>query len=105
MVNLIQINEINLNVDYIRTIKEHLRDQPIKKAYLFGSFARNEQDSSSDIDLMVELDSNVGVFRLVSIQLMLEQALKRKVDLISSRGISKHILPIIEKEKILIYER
>ena len=77
----------------------------MKKAYLFGSYARNEQSDSSDIDLVVELDPHVGIYKLISIQLRLEELLKKKVDLISTRGISKYIVPIIEKEKRLVYER
>jgi hypothetical protein len=38
-------------------------------------------------------------------QLDLQQLLQKKVDLISARGLSKHIETIIEKEKKLIYAR
>lgn len=77
----------------------------MKRAYVFGSFARNSQDSESDLDIMVELDPNVGVYKLVAIQMALEEALRKRIDLISAQGISKHILPSIEKDKRLVYER
>jgi hypothetical protein len=77
----------------------------VKRAYVFGSFARNSQDSESDLDIMVELDPNVGVYKLVAIQMALEEALRKRIDLISAQGISKHILPSIEKDKRLVYER
>lgn len=54
---------------------------------------------------MVELDPNVGVYKLVAIQMALEEALRKRIDLISAQGISKHILPSIEKDKRLVYER
>lgn len=89
----------------IDIICNYFRTQPVKKAYLFGSYARGDADYKSDIDLMVDLDEQVGLFKFISMQIRLEELLKRKVDLISSRGISKHILPFIEKDKKLIYER
>lgn len=80
--------------------------KPIKKAYLFGSYARNEADMDSDIDLLVELDhtSPIGM-RFFAYQLELEKLLNIKVDLVSNDGLSKYVKPIIDKEKILIYER
>lgn len=90
---------------YIQIIRDHLSTQPVKKAYLFGSYARGEQDETSDIDLMIELDDRVGVYKFVGIQLKLEELLGKKVDLISTEGISRHIQPFIDKDKKLVYER
>lgn len=89
----------------LNIIREFFRTQPVKKAYLFGSYARGEADEESDIDLMVELDDRVGLFKFVGMQLKLEELLHRKVDLISAKGISRHIQPLIEKDKKLVYER
>lgn len=91
--------------DYIKIISDYLHTQPVKKAYLFGSYARGEQDEVSDIDLMVELDDRVGLYKFVGIQLTLEELLSRKVDLITTEGISPRLKPYIEKDKRLIYER
>ncbi len=91
--------------DYIKIISDYLHTQPVKKAYLFGSYARGEQDEVSDIDLMVELDDRVGLYKFVGIQLTLEELLSRKVDLITTEGISPRLKPYIEKDKRLVYER
>ena len=90
---------------FLNLIRDYLKTQPVRRAYLFGSYARNEQDDKSDIDLMVELDDTVGLYKFIGIQIRLEELLGKKVDLISSRGISKHVLPYIEKDKKLVYER
>ena len=80
--------------------------KPVKKAYLFGSYARNEADNNSDIDLLVELDHSEPIgMRFFAYQIELEKLLNMKVDLVSNEGLSKYIKPIIDKEKILIYER
>lgn len=86
-------------------IQDYFKNQPVLKAYLFGSYARGEQDDVSDLDLLVELEEHVGLYKFVAIQLGLENLLGKKVDLISSTGLSPKLRPYIDKEKKLIYER
>lgn len=86
-------------------IKNYLKDQPVRKAYLFGSYARGEQDIASDFDLMVELEDHVGLYKFVAIQLGLENLLGKKVDLVSEKSLSPRLRPYIDKDKRLIYER
>ena len=96
--NLSQANKIK--------IQKFFSGKPVKKAYLFGSFARKEANANSDIDILVELDYEKPIgMKFFSFQPELEDLLKRKVDIVTSDGISKYIQPLIDKEKILIYER
>ncbi len=90
----------------IQVISEYFSTQPVLKAFLFGSYVRNEAETSSDIDILVDLDysQHIGL-GFVTMKEGLEKKLKRKVDLVSSKAVSKYILPFIEKEKQLIYER
>ncbi|HMJ70126.1 MAG TPA: nucleotidyltransferase domain-containing protein [Cyclobacteriaceae bacterium] len=82
-------------------------NRPIRKAYVFGSYARETAvKDSSDIDIMVELDHSEPIgMKFFGYRLELEKLLKKKVDLVSAEGLSKHIRPFIDKDKILIYER
>jgi predicted nucleotidyltransferase len=91
----------------ISKLQQYLATQPVTKAFLFGSVARNEETSSSDVDLLVELDSSarVGLMKFAAIKLGLQNVLNKKVDLLSVGGVSKYLLPIIEKEKKLVYEK
>ena len=88
-------------------IGQYLSTKPVKKAFLFGSFARNEQNINSDIDLLVDLDYEGGAdfFIYIDMQEQLSELLGIKVDLVSQNGLSKFIKPIIDKEKRMIYER
>jgi predicted nucleotidyltransferase len=86
-------------------IQNYLKNQPVLKAYLFGSYARGDEDETSDFDLLVELDEHVGLYKFVAIQLGLENLLGKKVDLISSKSLSPRLRPYIDKDKKLIYER
>lgn len=95
-----------LSVEDINIIKQYFAEQPVLKAFLFGSTARNEASTQSDIDILVELDysKHIGL-HFVAMKQELEKKLNKKVDLVSNRAVSKHILPFINKDKTLIYER
>ncbi len=87
-------------------IKKIFRNKPVLRAYLFGSESRDESKENSDIDILVELDYTKPIgLEFVRMQLELEELLNKKVDLLSSRGISKYIQPYINQDKILIYEK
>ncbi len=79
---------------------------PVKRAFLFGSFVRDEADKNSDVDILVELDysKHIGI-GFVKIKNQLEEALNKKVDLVSENSLSRYIQPFINLDKQLIYER
>ncbi|WP_413670882.1 nucleotidyltransferase family protein [Mucilaginibacter sp. Mucisp86] len=97
---------MQLSTKDIQILQDYFSGQPVIRAYLFGSYSRNEADDKSDVDILVDLDysKHIGL-GFVSMQDDIQQKLHKKVDLISSKAVSKHIFPFIEKEKILIYER
>ena len=95
---------MNRNIE--KQIKIFFRSKPVLRAYLFGSEARNESEINSDIDILVELDYSKPIgLEFVKMQLELEEILNKKVDLLSSKGVSKYIQPYINQDKILIYEK
>ena len=97
---------MTLSSSNIKSLQNYFSSQPVLKAYLFGSYSRNEAEIDSDIDVLVDLDYSQFIgLEFVQMQLDLQELFSQKVDLVSSRGLSKHIKPIIEKEKKLIYER
>ena len=97
---------MKLDEKYFELIRNYLKDKPVKKAYLFGSFSSGNEMPESDIDILVDLDyTNPIGLEFVQMQLDLEKILDKKVDLVSSNGLSKHIQPYIDKEKVLIYAR
>lgn len=90
----------------IRIIKSYFQTKPVVRAFLFGSFSREDATENSDIDILVELDysKHIGL-TFVTMKLELENKLHKKIDLVSSNGVSKYILPFINNDKKLIYER
>ena len=90
----------------IQIVRDYFSDQPVIKAYLFGSYSRNDADHDSDVDILVDLDysKHIGL-GFVQMQSDLQQKLKKKIDLVSSKAVSKYLQPFIEQDKVLIYER
>ncbi|MEO7540009.1 MAG: nucleotidyltransferase family protein [Pyrinomonadaceae bacterium] len=58
----------------------------VKALAVFGSYARNEQRHDSDVDILVEFISPVGV-EFIDLGDYLERMLNLKVDLVSRNGI------------------
>ena len=58
----------------------------VKRLAVFGSYARDEQQNDSDVDILVEFNSPVGV-EFIDLGNYLENILKRRVDLVSRNGI------------------
>ncbi len=97
---------MKLSHQQIQIIADFFSKQPVLKAYLFGSYGRGEATENSDIDLLVELDYSQPIgLEFIQMQIDLQKLMEQKVDLVSARGLSKYVKPIIEKEKKLIYAR
>lgn len=79
----------------------------VRRAYLFGSFARGEQDEESDVDLRVELDAPLGMQQAGQLLEDLEDACGRSVDVITKSvdALDSWFAREILAEEVLIYER
>lgn len=94
-------------IDIIRNIQSYFLEAPVEKAWLFGSFSRMEENTDSDIDILVNLDRSVplGLLDLARMTNSLENRLKRKVDLVEERSVKPFASENINEEKVLVYER
>jgi len=97
---------MQLSTDDIQTLSDYFSGKPVIKAYLFASYSRDEADKNSDVDILVDLDysKHIGM-GFVTMQSDIQQKLQKPIDSVSSKAVSKHLYPFIEKDKILIYER
>mgnify|MGYP005725331953 CR=1 FL=1 len=82
--------------------KSHLfKNYPIKSLAVFGSFARDEQDADSDLDLLVEFSDNIGI-RFIDLADELEELMRMKVDLVSRNGIKDKYFEVVEPELVYV---
>ncbi len=72
-------------------LTELLRTFPLKRAALFGSFARNEADDNSDIDILIEPKSGFTLFDMLRMEETLREKLNRKIDLVEFSAIKPSI--------------
>ncbi len=86
-------------------IKQYFSEKPVKKVQVFGSFARNEANEKSDIDLIITMDYSIGLFKLAKYKFDLESLLHKKVDLATEPSISPDFYEIIQKDLKTVYER
>ncbi|MEN8248814.1 MAG: nucleotidyltransferase family protein [Bacteroidota bacterium] len=86
----------------LSTQKEHLfSEYPIKSLAIFGSFARNEQNENSDIDLLVEFNDSIGS-KFINLGDELEDLLGFKVDLVSRGGVKERYFQSIKSDLIYV---
>jgi predicted nucleotidyltransferase len=76
----------------IRRQKPSLRRQyGVRSLGLFGSYARNDQNAHSDIDILVEFDAPIGLLRLTHLERNLSELLGEKVDLVMKSALKPRI--------------
>lgn len=97
---------MKLDEHALAQLREYFAGQPVKQAHLFGSFARGAADDKSDVDILVELDHSQPVgLQFIQMGLDLEALLSRRVDLVTTKGLSPHVKPYVDRDKQLIYAR
>jgi predicted nucleotidyltransferase len=80
-----------------------LKSHAVKRAAIFGSFARGEAKARSDVDLLIEYKAkNKSLFDLVDLKFALEETLNRKVDLVTYNSIYWRIREQILAEQVVI---
>ena len=81
--------------------QKHGAEYGISRMGIFGSTARGEQNTESDVDILVEFEQPIGV-EFIDLSYMLEKALNRKVDVVSRKGIKEKYFREIEKDIIYV---
>lgn len=85
------------------TILSVLKNYDIKRAGIFGSYAKASHTIISDVDVLVELENKISLLEFVKIKLELEDALKKEVDLVEYKTIKPRLKNKILSEEIRIY--
>jgi len=70
---------------------------------IFGSFARNEQTRTSDVDVLVDFATGYATLKnFIGLCDYLEVLFRKKVDLLTVEGVDKYIRPAVESEVIWV---
>lgn len=93
-------------LDRLRSLRgeiyEIARKHKADKVYVFGSCARKEETSESDVDFLVELQKGASLFDLMDLQDEYEALLKCKVDVVSRRGLNPYLRDNVLNEAVAL---
>jgi len=81
---------------------EILQKNGIKRAAFFGSIVRGEMTDESNIDILIGFEGRKSLLDLAGLKLDLEDALKRRVDLLTYRSLHPMLKDGILAEQIPI---
>lgn len=89
----------------LRANEQELRHRGVLHAALFGSVARDEATSASDIDIMIEIepDAPVGVFEYVGIKQFIADLFEGPVDVVDREGLKPYVRPAVTIDAIYAF--
>lgn len=94
-------------MDFVADIKKKIdpvcRHYGVDKVFLFGSYARGEATEQSDIDLRVDLGDMLRGLDVADFYADMEDALGRRVDIMTTRQLPKKFLQSIRSEEVQVY--
>jgi hypothetical protein len=79
-------------------IRNTLKKHNPKLIGVFGSFARNEQHPTSDLDILVDFEVHINLLEIIGLEQELTKILGIKVDLVTLNSVSDLIKPDIERD-------
>ena len=79
-----------------------LRRYDIKRAAIFGSFAKGESTEGSDIDILVEFKGEKSLLDLAGLKIALEELLSMKVDVLTYNSLNPLLKESILSEQVVI---
>ncbi len=85
---------------YKKSIHEIAAGHGARSVRVFGSFARGEENAYSDIDLLVEFEPNRSLLDIIALKYEIEDLTGRKVDVVTTKGISPYLAERIIKEAV-----
>lgn len=78
------------------------REYKVKSLAIFGSYARGEQTEDSDVDILVEFDKVIDLFRYIELENYLSDIVHHKVDLVMRDALKVRIKDRVLKEAVNI---
>lgn len=81
---------LQLKKSTIKKIVTILKRNKVKKASIFGSYARGDATKKSDIDLLVQPPKGIG-FGFAGIRIELEEKIGKKVDLVTYNSVHPYL--------------
>ncbi|MFN0050461.1 MAG: nucleotidyltransferase family protein [Cytophagales bacterium] len=96
-----------MNAIIVEKVCDYFKNQPIERAWIFGSYAREEENERSDIDILVnfEADYKMSLLKYSLIVNELQRLTGKKIDLVENGQLRNYVEKTANEDKVLIYER
>lgn len=91
--------------DIAAIFAEEAEEYPLTRAYLFGSQARQDATSDSDIDIFLDVQEGFSLFDLCGLTDALNQRFGVPCDVVTRCGLKDPVRVAAERDGVLIYER
>ncbi len=93
--------------DIKELLSEVLNNTEVKKAILFGSYAKNKPTKKSDIDILIDSDGKIKGLKFFAIIDKIKEKFDKEVDIIEKAEINhgSKIEKEIEKTGVIVYEK
>ncbi len=96
------MTDLNTIKQILTQLKPELTDKyHVSSIGLFGSVVRDDFNSSSDIDIIVDFSQPIGI-EFIDLADFIEKKLSKNVDLVSKNGVKQKYYRTIESEIIYV---
>ena len=96
------MKDLNSIIKLLKHLKPELIDKfHISTIGLFGSVVRDDFNSDSDVDIIVDFSQPIGI-EFIDLAEFLEKKLKKSVDLVSKNGVKQKYYHLFESEIIYV---
>ncbi len=90
-------------LELVKSHQTQLQKLGVISLDLFGSVARDQANSQSDVDILVELEESIGFFEFFRIKHYLEDVLECPIDLGTADALKEHLREPILEEAIRVF--
>lgn len=95
-----------MNANFKNIIVNYFKNQPVEKAWIFGSYSRGEETEDSDVDILVTFKRGERIgLKYAAMVCDLEDLLHKKVDMVVEGTLLPFAQKSVDYDKVLIYER
>lgn len=90
-----------------KMLEDILKDQPVYQVILFGSYANKKATKKSDIDLLIDTNSELKGFALLKLICQIKEKMKKEIDGFEKYEIMENSLidREIKKTGVVVYEK
>lgn len=92
-----------MTLDDLKNIISAHRQELLEKYYIksigvFGSYARGEQTEESDVDLLVEFNTEIDFFLIFDLEEYISKLLNKKVEVFTENTLKPFVLPYVKND-------